>query len=1114
MLEHGSTSLWSIIGHVNAVSLDDKYDLAQGRIFLTGVQALVRLPLVLRRRDRLAGLDTAGYVTGYRGSPLATYDLQLTRARKWLEAEGVRFQPGLNEDLALTSVWGSQQAEVRGDGRHDGVFALWYGKGAGVDRSGDAFRHGSNAGASRHGGVLILLGDDHRAESSSAVHASEFSMLDFNIPVLNPADIKDILDFGLLAIPMSRFTGSWISLKCNHDVVESGGSILVDDHHPSWALPKDFTPTPDGLNIRIPDTPLAQERRVIEGRLPAVKAFARVNGIDRTVFKPAGARLGIVTTGKTYLDVLQALEDLGLDSARAAQRGLALYKVGMPWPLEPVGIRSFCVGLETVICIEEKRALIEPQLKDMLFGEGTVRRILGKLDENGQPLFPATGTLSSNRIAIEIGRRLLALRGDQALERQLEELATREAPRDSAVLPFARKPYFCSGCPHNRSTVVPEGSRGGAGTGCNYMVMWMDRRSDGYTQMGADGANWIGESPFSNRSHMFQNMGDGTYNHSGLLAIRACVAAGVNITFKILYNDAVAMTGGQGHDGPLSVDSIVRQVLAEGVRKVVVVADEPRRHAAIAGASVSHRDEIDAVQRELRDISGVTVLIYDQMCATEKRRRRKRGLLPEPQRRVFINHQVCEGCGDCGVKSNCVSILPRETAFGRKRMIDQHSCNKDYSCIDGFCPSFVTVEGGRLRRAPAVPQGSDALPEPALPALDRPYGIVLSGVGGAGIVTTASVLGMAAHLEGRGCTTLDMMGLAQKGGAVTSHLRISRDPERALAARIPEGSADLVLGCDIMSVAAAEPLSTMARSRSQVIVNTHEIIPGEFTRTPDYAFPAQPLRLQIEAAAGPENVRYLEATELAKAMTGDPITANMLLVGFAYQLGLLPLSAEAIRRAIAINGAAVDANIAAFEAGRQLYGVSKGKPLIESVSPSEALQKSGLDALIDERVAFLTAYQDEAYAERYRSFVKEIRNFEARVASGSLALTEAVARNLSKLMAYKDEYEVARLHASELFRRDVEAQFEGDYRLRFHLAPPFLARRDPITGEPRKITFGPWMMGVFQVLARLRRLRGTPLDLFGHTEERRRERQLVSDYRATVRRITSNGSGSPTRSSS
>jgi indolepyruvate ferredoxin oxidoreductase len=1087
---------------VNAVSLDDKYELSQGRIFLTGVQALVRLPLVQRRRDRQAGLDTAGYVTGYRGSPLATYDLQLTRARKWLEDESIRFQPGLNEDLALTSVWGSQQAETRGDGKHDGVFALWYGKGAGVDRSGDAFRHGSNAGASRHGGVLVLLGDDHRAESSSAVHASEFSMVDFNIPVLNPADIQDILDFGLLAIPMSRFTGSWISLKCSHDVVESGGSVLVDDRRPAIVLPTDFTIPPDGLNIRIPDTPLAQERRVIEGRLPAVQAFARANAIDRTIFKPAGARLGIVTTGKTYLDVLQALEDLGLDAAKAGQAGLALYKVGMPWPLEPLGIRSFCEGLETVICIEEKRALIEPQLKDLLFGDRTVRRILGKLDENGQPLFAATGTLSSNRIAIEIGGRLDALQGDRPLARQLAELAAREAPRNSAVLPFARKPYFCSGCPHNRSTVVPEGSRGGAGTGCNYMVMWMDRQSDGYTQMGADGTNWIGEAPFSNRTHVFQNMGDGTYNHSGLLAIRACIAAGVNITFKILYNDAVAMTGGQPHDGPLSVERIVRQVEAEGVRQVMVVADEPQRHSALAGVPVRHRDEIDAVQRELRDVEGVTVLIYDQMCATEKRRRRKRGLLPEPQRRVFINHQVCEGCGDCGVKSNCVSILPRETAFGRKRMIDQHSCNKDYSCLDGFCPSFVTVEGGRLRRAPpVVSRQAEELAEPPLPALDRPYGIVLSGVGGAGIVTTASVLGMAAHLDGRGCTTLDMMGLAQKGGAVTSHIRIAPDPSRARAARIPEGAADLVLGCDIMSVAAAEPLSTMARRRTQVIVNTHEIVPGEFTRMPDYAFPTAALRLQIEAAAGPENVRYLEATERATSLTGDPITTNMLLVGLAYQRGLLPLSREAIRRAIALNGAAVEANIAAFEAGRQLHGDARDKPRPSPGDPVEADPIARLDSLIADRAAFLAAYQDEAYAGSYRDFVEEVRAAEARLLPGSLALTEAVARNLSKLMAYKDEYEVARLHAGESFRRDLDAAFEGDYRLRFHLAPPLLARRDPKSGVPRKIAFGPWMMHAFRALAGMRRLRGTPFDLFGHTEERRLERRLIADYRATIRKV-------------
>jgi indolepyruvate ferredoxin oxidoreductase len=1090
------------IGPVHAVSLDDKYDLAEGRIFLTGVQALVRLPLVQRRRDRAAGLHTAGYVTGYRGSPLATYDLQLDRARKWLEAEGVRFQPGLNEDLALTSVWGSQQAETRGDGKHDGVFALWYGKGAGVDRSGDAFRHGSNAGASRHGGVLILLGDDHRAESSSAVHASEFSMVDFNIPVLNPANIEDILDFGLLAIPMSRFTGSWISLKCSHDVVESGGSILVDDHRANCVLPPDFTVPPDGLNIRIPDTPLAQERRVIEGRLPAVRAFARANGIDRTIFKPEKARMGIVTTGKTYLDVLQALEDLGLDAGNAAQWGLALYKVGMPWPLEPVGIKAFCGGLETIICVEEKRALIEPQLKDMLFEDRGVRSVLGKLDESGQALFPATGTLSSNRIGIEIGRRLLARRSDARLQRRLEELEGREAPRNSTVLPFARKPYFCSGCPHNRSTVVPEGSRGGAGTGCNYMVMWMDRRSDGYTQMGADGTNWIGEAPFSNRTHVFQNMGDGTYNHSGLLAIRACVAAGVNITFKILYNDVVAMTGGQEHDGSLSVARIAAQVLAEGVRKVVIVADRPQRHSTIAGVEVRHRDAIDAVQRELRDIAGVTVLIYDQMCATEKRRRRKRGLMPEPQRRVFINHQVCEGCGDCGVKSNCVSILPEETAFGRKRRIDQHSCNKDYSCIDGFCPSFVTVEGGRLKRpAPPAHERLEALAEPALPALERPYGIVISGVGGAGIVTTASVLGMAAHLDGKGCTTLDMMGLAQKGGAVTSHVRIARDPSAARAARIPQGAADLVLGCDIMSLGGTEPLSSMAHGRSQVVVNTHEIIPGEFTRTPDYRFPGQALRLAIEAAAGPEMVRYLDATGLATALTGDPMSTNMLIVGLAYQLGLVPLSRGAIRRAIDLNGAAVEANLAAFEAGRQLAARPDEATRLDHGSQTKADPTLGLDALVKARTAFLAGYQDEAYAGRFRDLVGEVRAAETRVAPGSLALTEAVARNLSKLMAYKDEYEVARLHASAEFRRDLAAQFEGDYRLKFHLAPPLLARRDPITGELRKIAFGPWMMSVFRMLAALKRLRGTPLDIFGLTEERRRERQLVSDYEATVRAI-------------
>ena len=1086
------------------VSLDDKYDLAEGRIFLTGVQALVRLPLVQRRRDEEAGLNTAGYVTGYRGSPLATYDLQLMRGRKWLETANIRFQPGLNEDLALTSVWGSQQAEARGDGKHDGVFAIWYGKGAGIDRSGDAFRHGNNAGSSRHGGVLILMGDDHRAESSSAVHASEFSMADFNIPVLHPADIQDILDFGLLGIAMSRFTGSWVSLKCNHDVVESGASILVDEDRARPILPADFELPPGGLNIRIPDTPLAQESRVIDWRLPAVKAFCRANGIDRTIFKPKGARLGIVTTGKAYLEVLQALEDLGVDPADAGRWDIALYKVGMPWPLEPEGIKAFCDGLDTVLCIEEKRGLIEPQVKDILFAGRSVRTVIGKHDEAGRTLFPATGTLSSNRIGIEIGRRLLAAGEDPGLRASLEKLEAREAPRNAAILPFARKPYFCSGCPHNRSTVVPEGSRGGAGTGCNYMVMWMDRRSDGYTQMGADGTNWIGEAPFSKRDHMFQNMGDGTYNHSGLLAIRACIAAGVNITFKILYNDAVAMTGGQVHDGPLSVAGIARQVLAEGVKQVVVVADDPSRNGGIPGITARHRDAIDEVRRALREVPGVTVLIYDQMCATEKRRRRKRGLLEDPQKRAFINHQVCEGCGDCGVKSNCVSILPKETEFGRKRMIDQHSCNKDYSCVEGFCPSFVTVEGGRLRRPEVVKAApSDPLPEPSVPTLDRPYGMVIAGVGGAGIVTTSSVLGMAAHLDGKGCTTLDMMGLAQKGGAVTSHIRFARDPSASRAARIPEGSADLVLGCDIMSVAGVEPLSTIARNHSQVIVNTNEIIPGDFTRTPDLQFPSQSLRVQIEAAAGAEAVRYLDATATAKEVTGDPITTNMLLVGFAYQQGLVPLSREAIRKAVEINGAAVAANLAAFEAGRRIFADLQKKPEARKDTAPTTDPAKALEELIKARAAFLAQYQDEAYADRYRRFVRKVREAEAARVPGSLALTEAVAQNLSKLMAYKDEYEVGRLHTSEAFRKDLERQFEGDYRLTFHLAPPLLARRDPVTGEPRKMAFGPWMLGVFRLLSRLKGLRGTAFDIFGYTAERRMERQLIQDYQATVERLRS-----------
>jgi indolepyruvate ferredoxin oxidoreductase len=688
-------------------SLDDKYRLADGQVFLTGVQALVRLPMLQRAMDTAAGLNTAGYVTGYPGSPLASLDVQLRQAKELLDEKGIRFQPGLNEDLALTSVWGSQQGEVRGDSKFDGVFALWYGKGAGLDRSGDALRHGNLAGSSKLGGALLLLGDDHRAESSSVTHNAEYTMVDFMMPLLNPADIEELVDYGLFGIALSRYSGSWVGLKCMHDVVESSASIHISSAPRQWRTPEDFTHPPDGLSLRYPDTPVAQEARLHNFKLDAVRAFARANGIDKALWRESSSRFGVVTTGKTYLDLMEALDDLGLTEERARELGLAIYKVGMPYPLEPQGAKAFCGGLDMVFVIEEKRSLIEAQIKDLLFNDSAAPSVVGKADVRGRPLLPTSGVLTSGEIAIRVGRLLLERQDDAELRERLRLIEKRALGKVIPFSPMERRPSFCSGCPHNRSTVVPEGSRGGAGTGCNYMVMWMDRGSVGYTQMGADGVNWIGEAPFSNRDHVFQNLGDGTYSHSGLLAIRATVAAGVNITYKILFNGVVAMTGGQPHDLGLTPATIARQVLAEGVRKAVIVTDDPARsrgagEAMPDGVEVRHRDELDNVQRQMREIAGVTVIVYDQMCATEKRRLRKRKQLVDPPKRAFINHLVCEGCGDCGVKSNCVSILPRETEFGRKREIDQFSCNKDFSCMDGFCPSFVTVHGGELRKGEAV----------------------------------------------------------------------------------------------------------------------------------------------------------------------------------------------------------------------------------------------------------------------------------------------------------------------------------------------------------------------------------------------------------------------------
>ena len=1121
------------------VDLDDKYTRPRGRVFLTGIQALVRLALTQRQRDLAAGHDTAGYISGYRGSPLGGLDLQIDRAKAHLDRHHVVFQPGVNEDIAAAACWGTQQAELDGEGAYDGVFCIWYGKGPGVDRSGDVLRHANLAGTSRLGGVVALLGDDHACESSTTAHHSEYAMVDASIPVLNPAGVQEILDFGLYAFALSRYSGCWTALKCVHDTVEAAASVEIDPERLEIVIPDDPIVPPEGLGIRWPDTPQEQEVRLYERKIEAVKAFCRANRLDRTVWDSDRAWLGVATTGKSYLDVRQAFEALGIDEAAAHRLGVRLYKVAVPFPLEPEGARRFAEGLDTILIVEEKRALIETQLKEVLYAAPDAPRIAGKRDEADRPLFPAAGRLDTNHIAVEIGRRLLARArdadagtpgqpardrlladtGDAAGATQVAECVAARVAELEAILsggdsePAAmeRTPYFCPGCPHNTSTRVPDGSRALAGIGCHYLAQFMDRSTARYTHMGGEGASWIGESRFSKRGHVFQNIGDGTYFHSGLLSIRAAIASGANVTFKILYNDAVAMTGGQQVDGSLTVPIVTRQMQAEGARCIVVVTDEPVKYGArsglASGTTVHHRRELDAVQRTMREIAGVTVIVYDQTCAAEKRRRRKRGKYPDPPKRAFINPAVCEGCGDCGVKSNCVAVVPVETEFGRKRAIDQSSCNKDFSCVEGFCPSFVTVHGGSLRKGAGVSREGaplPALPEPSVPGLDRPYEIIVTGVGGTGVITIGALLGMAAHLESKGCSVLDQTGLAQKGGAVVSHVRIAARPDDITTTRIANGAADLVLGCDVVVTAGADTRATMQSGRTAVVVNTQETMTGDFTRNADLVFPADTLMRGIERAAGTRRVERVDATRLATALTGDAIATNLFMLGYAWQKGRIPLSRAAIERAIEINGVAVEMNLSAFDWGRRTAverdAVERraGPGIAPSIEVAPPRERETLESLIELRAVFLFDYQDAAYAGRYRGFVERVRAAERSRAKGMRGFAEAVARGYFKFLAYKDEYEVARLHAAPEFRRRIEATFEGDYTLEFHLAPPLFARRDPATGEPRKARYGPWMMRVFAVLARFKGLRGTMLDPFGYTQERRRERGLIERYEQVV----------------
>ena len=1094
------------------VSLEDKYTLREGRIFITGTQALVRLPMMQHWRDRTIGLNTACYISGYRGSPLGGYDQQLWAAGKHLQAHNIVFQPGVNEDLAATACWGTQQLGFHGAPKYDGVFAIWYGKGPGVDRTGDAFRHGNLAGTHRNGGVLVLMGDDHTCESSTTAHQSEFAMVDAMIPILNPAGVQELLDYGLIGWSLSRYSGCWVGLKCMKDTIDASASVDVSPVRVNILTPTDFPVPPAGLNIRWPDAPLEQEERLHKHKIEAVKAFARANRLDRVTLDAPHARLGIATCGKSYLDVRQALAYLGIDDNEAQRLGLRLYKVAMTWPLEPEGTRRFAEGLQKIIVVEEKRALIETQLKEALYGSQNAPQVVGKRDELGRELFQSNAALDPTIIAVAIGKRILEYVDDPQLARRVAE-QERLQSRMPDKPEMDRTPYFCSGCPHNTGTQVPEGSIALAGIGCHFMSQWMNRRTAGYTQMGGEGASWMGEAPFVDTPHVFQNIGDGTYYHSGLLAVRAAVASGVNMTYKILFNDAVAMTGGQHVDGPLTVPQITRQVSAEGARKVVVVTDEPEKYGSdpgfAEGVEVYHRDDYDRVQKTMREVPGVSVIVYDQTCAAEKRRRRKRNQYPDPPKRVLINELVCEGCGDCGVKSNCVSVLPLETEFGRKRMIDQSACNKDYSCVKGFCPSFVTVHGGALRRGKSAAASSGgnvetlfpAVPEPKPRALTEPYGILVTGVGGTGVVTIGAIVGMAAHLEGKGFAGLDMAGLAQKGGAVWSHLQIAPTPDDIRTVRLGSGSASLLLGCDLV-VSASQKTMDVAREGTRAVVNTHEQMTGDFTRNADFRFPAVSLRRTIAKAVGEKNAEFVDASRLATALMGDSIATNLFMLGFAFQRGLIPLGAEAINKAIELNAAAVKMNQAAFLWGRRAaVDLAAVERLLAPVQPAEASRISEThEELVARRVAFLTGYQNAAYAARYQALVARVREAEARI-KGASGLADAVARNYFKLLAYKDEYEVARLYTDGSFRRKLEQTFDGDYKLRFHLAPPLLAKRDPQTGELRKAQYGAWVFQAFRILAKLRFLRGTALDIFGYTEERKTERQLVRDYESVVEEL-------------
>jgi indolepyruvate ferredoxin oxidoreductase len=1054
------------------------------------------------RRDRAMGLNTAAFISGYRGSPLGGYDQQLVKARRFLDRHDVVFQPGLNEDLAATAVWGSQQVHLSPGTRKDGVVGIWYGKGPGVDRCGDVFKHANSAGSAHLGGVLAIAGDDHTCKSSSIPHQSDHAFISALMPMLYPSSVHEFLEMGLLGIAMSRFSGCWVGFKVISETVEISSVVDLAQETRQFVLPGDFERPPGRLNLRWPDPPLVQDERLQELKGYAAIAFARANGVDRLIATHDRDRFGIVASGKAYEDVRQALAELGLGAEEQAAVGLRLYKVRMPWPLEPEGIRAFSRGLEEVLIVEERREIVENQIKQELFNwRADVRpRIVGKFDEADRPFLSLSAGLTVASVAGAIAERLLGLDLPEGLADRLRARAAAlhaaEARAEAHVPPVLRLPHYCAGCPHNTSTRVPEGSTAMAGIGCHFMAQWMDRRTETFTHMGAEGVPWTAISRFTDEKHRFVNLGDGTFFHSGHLAIRQSVAAGANITYKILYNDAVAMTGGQPIDGTLTPQQITHQMYHERVARIVLMSDRPDlyRPADLApGTLIRHRDEIDAVMLELREVPGVTIIVFEQTCAAEKRRRRKRGELEDPDLRLWINPAVCEGCGDCSVQSNCIAVEPLETDLGRKRKINQSACNKDYSCLKGFCPSFVSVRGASLRKAQPR-EGADvsSLPDPVLPRIERAWNLALAGVGGTGVLTISAMLGMAAHVEGKIPMVLDMAGLAQKGGAVMSHVRISRADRPVAAPRIAAGSADLLLAADAVVAASKDCILLCSPDRTEAILNTHLAPVSDFIRLRDFDFRQTRVEASVAAAVRPAP-HFRDFSALAKGLTGDEIGANLMMLGCAWQNGQVPLAKESIFAAIEMNGAAVAANIAAFNWGRRLAHDPAGVTALAGAAPAPA--PLTLEALIEARATHLSNYQNAGLADRYRAALARITRLAKGL--GDADLPRAVAEAYAKVLAYKDEYEVARLYSLPAFRDGLAAEFAGDYRLSLNLAPPILPGRTS-DGRPRKREFGPWILPVLGLLSRLKVLRGTWADPFRHSHDRKLERALIEHYESDL----------------